>query len=210
MAGSASPVLSVEPNSKQISASVGGFGGPGSSADTVNVDNTGAITTGSVTMQQQQLAVVGTPVFVTVPVVSGNGSDGVLAQSIGGGGGAGGFAFSGSVGPTGENLSLNIGLTVGGFGGGGGTAGDVNVVNNGEIITYGAQANGIEAQSLGGGGGNGGGALTGLIAAGNPQAGGNAVNVAVSVGGFGGAGNLAGNVYVDQTDCWFCVNPAGE
>ena len=185
------------PDAKQISASVGGFGGPGSNAADVTVHNTGAITTGSVTMQQEQLAQLGT-VFATVKVVTGTGSDGILAQSIGGGGGNGGFAFSGTVGPTGEKTSVNVGLTVGGFGGGGGTAGNVNVTNDGLVTTYGAAANGIEAQSLGGGGGNGGSALTGLLAAGDPQAGGKAVNVAVSVGGFGGNGNVAGNVFVEQ------------
>ena len=166
------------------------------------MNNTGAITTGSVTMENQEFAPAtfpSLPTIISVPVVTGNGSNGILAQSIGGTGGNGGFAFSGAVGPTGENMSINIGLTLGGFGGGGGVAGGVNVTNDGEIITDGAQANGIEAQSLGGGGGNGGGALTGLIAAGNPQSGGNAVNVAVSVGGFGGNGNTPGDVVVNQT-----------
>ena len=196
-------------DAKQISASVGGFGGPGSTAGAVSVDNTGAITTGSVSMQQQQLAEPGI-VLVTVPVATGNGSDGILAQSIGGGGGNGGFAFSGSIGPTGENTSVNVGLTVGGFGGSGGAAGDVSVANNGLITTFGANANGIEAQSLGGGGGNGGSALTGLIAAGNPQAGGNAVNVAVSVGGKGGNGNTAGAVTVDQTGGVMTSGPGSD
>ncbi|MEO6787472.1 MAG: autotransporter outer membrane beta-barrel domain-containing protein [Chthoniobacteraceae bacterium] len=186
------------PDAKQISASVGGFGGPGSGAGDVTVSNTGAITTGSITMQQEQIAALGT-VFITVPVVTGNGSGGILAQSIGGGGGNGGFAFSGSIGPTGENTSVNVGLTVGGFGGSGGTAGNVKVTNVGAILTNGANANGIEAQSLGGGGGNGGSALTGQIAAGDPQSGGKSVNVAVSVGGKGGDGNIAGSVFVEQT-----------
>ncbi len=51
-------------------------------------------------------------------------------------------------------------VTVGGFGGSGGIAGNVNVTNDGLITTWGANANGIEAQSIGGGGGNGGDALT--------------------------------------------------
>ncbi len=185
-------------DAKQISASVGGFGGPGSGAGAVTVNNTGAITTGSITTQQEQLAQVGT-VLVPVSVVTGNGSDGILAQSIGGGGGNGGFAFSGSIGPTGENTSVNIGLTLGGFGGSGGFAGNVGVTNVGLITTFGAQANGIDAQSIGGGGGNGGSALTGQIAAGDPTSGGSAVNVAVSVGGSGGNGNVAGTVFVEQT-----------
>jgi hypothetical protein len=190
------------PDAKQISASVGGFGGPGSEAGDVTVDNTGAITTGSITMQDMEFVptvLPNLPTVMLVPVVTGNSSDGILAQSIGGGGGNGGFAFSGAIGPTGENMSIQVGLTLGGFGGSGGTAGDVSVTNVGEITTFGAQANGIEAQSLGGGGGNGGGALTGILSAGNPASGGNAVAFAASVGGFGGSGNVAGNVYVDQT-----------
>ncbi len=184
------------PDSKQVSASVGGFGGAGSEAGSVTVKNTGNITTGSSSIQEQQIAEVGT-VFQQVTVVTGRDSDGILAQSIGGGGGNGGFAFSGAVGPTGESTNFNVGLTVGGFGGSGGTGDNVNVTNNGLIRTTGPSANGIAAQSIGGGGGNGGSAVTGLIAAGDPQSG-KAVNVAVSVGGMGGDGNSAGDVSVDQ------------
>ena len=56
---------------------------------------------------------------------------------------------------------------VGGFGGGGGAAGAVNVTNVGSVTTYGDQANGVAAQSIGGGGGNGGSAVTGLLAGGD-------------------------------------------
>ncbi len=199
-------------NSKQISASVGGFGGAGSSAGSVTVANTGDILTGSSTTQTEQLVDIGgitvlvpastgmtntgTPTDVTV--VTGRNADGILAQSIGGGGGNGGFAFSGSVGPTGENTNVNIGLTVGGFGGSGGTAGAVDVTNIGSVTTYGDQANGVAAQSIGGGGGNGGSAVTGLLAGGDATQG-RAINVAVSVGGFGGSGNTAGAVTVNQS-----------
>src|SRR5262249_57014052 len=110
-----------------------------------------------------------------------------------------GFPFSGAIGPTGEKTNINVGLTLGGFGGSGGTPGNANVTNTGLITTYGANANGIEAQSIGGGGGNGGGAVTGLLSAGDPQSGGRAVNVAVSVGGFGGDGNVGKEVHVEQT-----------
>ena len=185
------------PDAKQLSASVGGFGGAGSEAGMVTVNNTGNILTGSTSLQQQQVAQLG-QVFEQVTVVTGRNSDGILAQSIGGGGGNGGFAFSGTVGPTGLNTSLNVGITIGGFGGGGGTGDDVRVTNHGLIETFGSSANGIHAQSIGGGGGNGGGAITGLIAAGDPQSGGKAINVAVSVGGMGGSGNIAGDVLVDQ------------
>ncbi len=186
------------PDVKQVTASVGGFGGPGSEAGSVTVRNTGAITTGSITMTQIQIAKPGRE-FITAPVEIGYASHGILAQSIGGGGGNGGFAFSGSVGPVGENTSVQVGLTVGGFGGSGGAAGKVDVGSNGLVTTFGAGANGIIAQSIGGGGGNGGSALTGLLAGGDPQSGGRSVQLAVSVGGMGGDGNVAGNVVVDQT-----------
>ena len=185
------------PDAKQISASVGGFGGPGSGAGVVTVNNTGNITTGSSSIQDQQIAQVGT-VFQQVTVLTGQDAHGILAQSIGGGGGNGGFSFSGSVGITGENLGINVGLTVGGSGGSGGVGNNVNVTNNGLIHTIGSAANGIEAQSIGGGGGNGGSSITGLISAGDPTTG-KALNVAVSVGGTGGDGNTAGDVHVDQS-----------
>jgi len=184
------------PDSKQVTASVGGMGGAGSEAGVVSVTNTGNISTGSFSVQEQQIAAVGT-VMQEVPVYTGRNSDGILAQSIGGGGGNGGFSFSGAVGATGENTNLNVGLTVGGFGGSGGTGSDVFVDNTGVIQTLGSAANGISAQSIGGGGGNGGGAVTGLLAGGDSQKG-KAVNVAVSVGGMGGDGNVSGKVRVDQ------------
>jgi hypothetical protein len=185
-------------DAKQVSASVGGFGGDGSSAGHVAVSNHGNILTGSATMQEMQIAALGT-VVEEVKVVTGRNSNGILAQSIGGGGGNGGFSFSGAIGTYGQDeTNLNIGLTVGGFGGGGGTGGEVDVSNEGLVRTFGASANGILAQSIGGGGGNGGSAVTGLLSVGDPQSGGKAVNVAVSVGGWGGDGNTSGKVTVEQ------------
>ncbi|GAA0581021.1 hypothetical protein [Rhizomicrobium electricum] len=186
------------PDAKQITASVGGFGGPGSEAGNVRVRNTGTITTGKIATQKIQIAAVG-EVYIDALVEYGNGSAGILAQSIGGGGGNGGFSFAGSVGPMGDKTSLNASLSVGGFGGSGGYAGSVDVGNLGLITTYGANANGIVAQSIGGGGGNGGSSLTGQIAAGDVTGGGRSINMAVSVGGFGGDGNKGGDVLVEQT-----------
>jgi hypothetical protein len=71
-----------------------------------------------------------------------------MAQSIGGGGGNGGFAISAS---GAENAALSLAL--GGKGGAGGTAQLASVDSTGNITTKGAQADGIIAQSLGGGGG---------------------------------------------------------
>ena len=200
-------------DAKQISASVGGFGGVGSSSGNVAVDNTGAITTGSATNQAVLIydigndgdfvdadgdgnADIGTHV---VTVRTGQDSAGIQAQSIGGGGGNGGLSISGAIGLVGENTNLNIGIAVGGLGGSGGTAGRADVINDGLITTYGANAYGIQAQSIGGGGGNGGGAITGLLGAGSNAGEAKPVNVSVAIGGFGGDGNTAGTVTVNQS-----------
>ena len=74
---------------------------------------------------------------------TGAGAVGVLAQSIGGGGGAAqAFGVSGP-GP----------VTLGASGGGSGDGGAVNVTTQGAITTSGAGAHAILAQSIGGGGG---------------------------------------------------------
>ena len=84
----------------------------------------------------------------------GDGAAGMLAQSIGGGGGrvgggAGGPANGGSF-----STTATVGASAGSgssTAAGGGPV--VNVTNNGSILTFGADAPGILAQSIGGGGG---------------------------------------------------------
>lgn len=95
-------------------------------------------------------------------ITLGDGAFGIGAQSIGGGGGAGGGAAGSS---KGEYVAT---VTLGANGGNGGSTyhidgnGDpidpVNVLNDAKstIVTFGADANGIVAQSIGGGGGVGG------------------------------------------------------
>ena len=90
-------------------------------------------------------------------------STAILAQSIGGGGGNGGFSVAGAVGVGGTGKSVNIGVAIGGSGGSGGVGGTVNVTNNGLLSTQGDGAYGIQAQSVGGGGGNGGGTVSAVI-----------------------------------------------
>ncbi len=92
------------------------------------------------------------------------GGDGVLAQSIGGGGGD-------AKGPS------HI-LGIGGTGGAGGQGGTVSVTNSGMIATSGWQADGMVGQSIGGGGG----------------AGSNASRPLAAVGGSGGSGGAGGAV----------------
>ncbi|WP_340647003.1 autotransporter domain-containing protein, partial [Phenylobacterium sp.] len=117
-----------------VAVAVGGSGGRGGAGDIVNIDNGGLITT------------------------YGDGSTGIFAQSVGGGGGAGGdaSATTAAFNVGGQVKSAEIKVAVGGHGGAAGDGALVNVVNRGAIVTLGATANGVTAQSVGGGGGNGG------------------------------------------------------
>jgi uncharacterized protein YhjY with autotransporter beta-barrel domain len=91
----------------------------------------------------------------TSVVTYGDYADALLAQSIGGGGGNGGFG-SGSTQTVGQGNSYKFNVTVGGTGGLGGNGGNVIVrdYSGSGITTYGSDAIGIEAESVGGGGGN--------------------------------------------------------
>ncbi|MBN9361173.1 autotransporter outer membrane beta-barrel domain-containing protein [Devosia sp.] len=167
-------------NSGKIGVSVGGGGGVGTDGGIVEVTNRlgGTINT------------------------YGFGSHGIKAQSIGGGGGNGGMAIYGGLGFSGQETSVSIGVAVGGNGGGGGDGKKVTVINDGAIDTEGDTATGIFAQSVGGGGGDGGGSFTGLMGVSNVN---NeykdamTVNVAVSVGGKGGAAGDGGEVEVTNS-----------
>ncbi len=112
----------------------------------------------------------------------GNRSYGIFAQSVGGGGGDGGFAISGSGG--------GFSVAVGGGGGAGGNAGTVDVVMSGSISTQGEEAYGIFAQSVGGGGGSGGFGIVGSY-------GGSGIGVNLGLGGSGGVGGTSETVTVD-------------
>ena len=146
-----------------VRVSVGGSGAGGGDADVVTIRTAGDITT------------------------QGNNAYGIFAQSVGGGGGAGGFAISGAI--SGSGLQLSLGGT-----GGGGAVGnnvDVGTVDDpiaGTIRTLGIGSHGVVAQSIGGAGGEGGFAVSGSIG------GGNSANI--SIGGSGGSGNHGGIVSV--------------
>ncbi|WP_374665994.1 ESPR-type extended signal peptide-containing protein [Acinetobacter sp.] len=147
-----------------IGASVGGQGGDANSAGNVKVESTGSL------------------------VTTNDYSHAVLAQSIGGGGGNGGFTAGLSA--TSAQTTVGVNANVGGFGGNGGLGGNVDVQRNGDIFTQGSDSAGILAQSIGGGGGNGGLAVSvNLITQ-------DAYAAAFSLGGFGGKGNAAGAVTV--------------
>ena len=126
-----------------FSSDGGSGGGPGASGS-VTVTNAGSIST------------------------TGQGAEGILAQSIGGTGGAGGQANG-------------ITFTVGGTGGTDPfttTGGSVTINNLGNISTTGQLGIGILGQSIGGGGGDGG----------------NASGLSVAIGGSGANGGIGGPV----------------
>ena len=75
----------------------------------------------------------------------GGGSDGILAQSISGGGGSGALNVTGAF----LKDSSAVSLAIGGRGGDGGNAGDVSVTHDGTIVTEGANSAAIRAQSIG-------------------------------------------------------------
>ena len=84
-------------------------------------------------------------------MTSGDRSYGIVAQSIGGGGGDGGFSVAGSI-----SRTTNVNLSIGGSGDVGGAAGNVSVRSSSDILTEATEAHAISAQSIGGGGGSGG------------------------------------------------------
>lgn len=106
--------------------SVGGSGGAAGDGGSVTVNTSGTI------------------------VTAGANSDGILAQSIGGGGGNGAHAA-----PINGDSLVDLHLEAGGRGGGGGKGGAVwvEVQPNGGVHTVGANSMGILAQSIGAGGG---------------------------------------------------------
>jgi hypothetical protein len=155
------------PMSYVATVGVGGTGGAGGTAGVVDVTNSGNIQT------------------------LGHRSFGILAQSIGGGGGTGGSVMSGSS-AVGSSLSGGIGLgvlkgltfeagvNVGGSGGTSSTGNTVNITQSGSIVTAGYGSHGVVAQSIGGGGGIG---ADGSIAANTGFTGSASVHGGVS-GGF--------------------------
>ena len=147
-------------NPKGIAIAIGGTTGSSGIGGNIIVAQNGAITT------------------------IGDRAYGILAESVGGGGGVGG---------TGDGINLGA-VVVGGRGGAGGNGGTVQVTDTGGITTYGNGAYGIIAQSIGGGGGIGGDA-----AGSNPHLGSRAITVGVGVGGAAGEAGDGQAVTISST-----------
>ena len=175
---------------------IGGSGGAAGNGGEVDVNMTGDITT------------------------HGNGAFGILAQSVGGGGGVGGDV-TGSPITLGPFTLYDRPVTgVFAFGGGGANAGNggaVNVNSKGTIITYGQRADGIEAQSVGGGGGIGGSNQGGAIFSGEGSAGGAGMGGTVSVTHHGSIYTNSENadaIFAQSVGCLVtstttCTTPSG-
>ncbi|WP_395672701.1 hypothetical protein [Inquilinus sp.] len=142
---------------------------------------------------------------------------GILAQSIGGGGGLSGSAGSDASGdnpfikalngrewqsdinnyfkenPSGPQYDLTLSVAIGGSGGDGGDGGAVSTTVAAPISTLGDWASGIIAQSVGGGGGKGGSA----VATGTGGTSEVTINLDYALGGTGGPGGSGGNVIVN-------------
>ena len=140
-------------NATQGLVSVGGSASGGGNGGTVTINSAGAVTT------------------------AGDLAPGLLAMSVGGGGGVGGNATS---------YSAVVGVSVGGSGGAGGTGGTATVSASAgtDVKAYGSNAMGIAALSVGGGGGTGGSGYT--------LTGSTGFGASVAVGGSGGAGGAGG------------------
>ena len=126
------------------------------------------------------------------------GSAGILAQSIGGGGGNGGLNVSGGVAISKDGKIPSITFGIGGFGGDGNVAGNVSVNHEGNIGVEGSWKHGIFAQSVAGGGGNGAVNVSGQLNWGSSEATGGKTDLSIvaGLGGHGGEGANAGNVSV--------------
>ncbi|MBU9818346.1 hypothetical protein J1782_00365, partial [Rahnella sp. BCC 1045] len=147
------------------SIAIGGFGGAGGDGGLARVANFGLIST------------------------KGLHSDGILAQSVGGGGGIGGGAMSRDI-----SAQIGVSLAIGGNGGEGGNADEADAYNLGQIQTYGGNAHAIFAQAVGGGGGTGGTSMAENYTTSMPDE--PSLTVTTSIGGKGGVGGDGGVVQV--------------
>ena len=169
-------------SSTNVSVSVGGAGGTGQNGGVVVV---GGSYNGS--------SVVSDPLTGAI-YTSGSESIGILAQSIGGGGGDGGFSIAGTISTGTSTGNKQLSVSVGGSGGVAGDGTFVSVNSNATITTINDESDGILAQSVGGGGGDGGMALSGAFTASASK------QITISIGGNGAMGGNGGVVDVTSTN----------
>ena len=187
-----------------IAVAVGGAGGSGGAAGVVNVTNDFHIYTGC----DAGLSGCG---FANSGTGAPDGADsvGILAQSIGGGGGKGGSAVAKSLSLPSDEVPLTLAMDFA-VGGSGGTAGDgnsVTVANAGEVVTAGDGSYGVLAQSIGGGGGDGGDSTAAAYAIEGSMP---SLKVALAIGGSGGAAGTGDSVTVTNGQSATCGGCDGQ
>ncbi|WP_346900066.1 autotransporter outer membrane beta-barrel domain-containing protein [uncultured Roseibium sp.] len=125
----------------------------------------------------------------------GDGAHGLLAQSIGGGGGNGGLGNSNAY-SQGGIASLEAKISLGGQGGAGGDGASVEIHDYAgyTIQTQGSGSKGLVGQSIGGGGGNSQGGTVFLAAGGGSVSG----SLGLGVGAVGGSGGDGGTIYAEH------------
>ena len=158
----------------------------------MSVVNTGTIATGAFITT----APGGTASGVDLP--NPDAAYGIFAQSVGGGGGTGGWSSAFKLGLGGETGQVNVSVSVGGSGGNAGRGDTVVVDNHGAISTTAERSHAIIAQSVGGGGGTGGMSINADLLVGRDAAA-PVVNAVVGVGGHGGDGGTGGPVSVTNS-----------
>ena len=193
---SAAPITTTGTDSQAILAqSIGGGGGNGGTTISGSINASPAVVldlalgaTGGSGGSGGSVIVGNTAALMT----TGTQSEGILAQSVGGGGGVGGLSID-VVATIVDALALDG--AIGGTGGVGGSGGSILVTNVGAIATTGASSPAILAQSIGGGGGRGGSSVTldlsTPLSADTPIP---AVEFGLAVGGSGGSGQTGGTV----------------
>ncbi|MFI0849459.1 hypothetical protein [Mesorhizobium sp. IMUNJ 23232] len=181
--------------SVEASFAVGGNGGSGGTggAVTIALGGTQTCTSSGCTTAPDQSG-SNAPTSITT---YGDFADGLVAQSIGGGGGNAGFGSSNTQAyGTGTNGSLTV--TLGSQGGTGGAGGSVwvDLYTGNSITTWGSGAVGLVAQSVGGGGGASQGGSIGVGTSFTVDDTNYSVGVNVNLGSTGGSGSTGGAVTV--------------
>ena len=158
-----------------VAQSIGGGGGDGGNADALIVAIGGSAGAGG---SGGDVSVTNDGVIST----SGDDASGIVAQSIGMGGGNGSNSTT---------VGLFAGVSIGGSASGGGDGGSASVTLTDDddsqpssITTRGDRSQGVNLQSVGGGGGNGGGAVS--VTAGFVG------DAAISIGGSGAGASASG------------------
>ena len=182
-----------------INLSLGGSAGSGGTGGAVSGTNAGTITTGVANSGSNGL-----------PNLIGADSSGLIAQSIGGGGGHGGSAIGKSLAfnaAEASSTTIKFDLALGGAGGSGGDGSETSLTNLGTVTTWGDGSHGMLAQSIGGGGGDGGDSTANSTLSAKS---GVAATMTVAFGGTAGGGGAGGDVIVANSSLTALIATHGQ